>query len=163
MSDMPDIDRFVKDPSMLVELCRQVIEQHGVTIVESDAREREIQLLEISKAIDRLDKMGISVPGALRAEKLRLACSSEISEDAAAALEPMVSGLWNLLGKIRSRLQKLDPDSTNTHYQLPANGIKRHPPSKSHLISNESQPPESSAGATVHRLARRLGAARSKS
>jgi hypothetical protein len=41
MSDGVDIDRFVKDPSLLVELCREVIDELDSNTDDSDVSERE--------------------------------------------------------------------------------------------------------------------------
>ena len=75
MSDGSEIERFVKDPGLLVELCREVIDEIDAGTDETDSAEREAQLREIAKAIERLEKVGVSVPDVLRAEKTRLAAS----------------------------------------------------------------------------------------
>ena len=58
MSDDADIDRFVKDPSLLVELCREVIEQLDASSEESAVAEQEAQLRAIAKAVEQLEKSG---------------------------------------------------------------------------------------------------------
>ncbi len=68
-----DIERFVKDPSLLIELCRDVIDRIDCTSDNADTGEKEAQLREIAKTVENLEKMGVSVPDALRAEKIRLA------------------------------------------------------------------------------------------
>ena len=42
----------------------------------------EAQLREIARAIDKLDKLGVPVPDALRAEKTRLAAALGVSAEA---------------------------------------------------------------------------------
>ena len=49
MSDGLDRDRFVKDPGLLVELCREVIDELDSGACDSDVAERETQLREIAK------------------------------------------------------------------------------------------------------------------
>src|SRR3972149_3602023 len=75
MTDHKDIDRYVKDPSLLIELCREVIEQldSGDDDAEMDAMETQVR--EISRTIDRLEKSSVPVPDVLRAEKTRLAAA----------------------------------------------------------------------------------------
>ena len=68
-----DIDRFVKDPSLLIDLCRDVIDRIDCTPDIADTSEKEAQLREIAKAVEKLEKMGVPVPDTLRAEKTRLA------------------------------------------------------------------------------------------
>lgn len=68
-----DIDCFVKDPRLLIELCRDVIDRIDCVPDHADTGEKEAQLREIAKAIEKLEKMGVPVPDVLRAEKTRLA------------------------------------------------------------------------------------------
>ena len=149
MSDTRNITQFVQNPSLLVDLCRDVIEQLGVSTNDADAGERAIQMSEISKTIDRLKKLGIPVPDALRTEKLRLACASEMTEEAAEALEPLVSGLWDIIGKIRSRLQRRGVNSPEANTEPHGDGIERH-------TRSETQP-EALTYVTCPREARRCG------
>jgi hypothetical protein len=118
MNDVLNIRQFVQNPGLIVDLVRNVIEALGVSLNDSDGSEREIQLLEVSKAIERLSSLGVSVPDALRVEKLRLACAAEIPEDVAKSLEPLFIELWELLGKIRGRLQKRGTACARTGYSL---------------------------------------------
>lgn len=60
MRDGHDIDRYVKDPSLLAELCREVIDELDAANDDSDVGEREAQLREIAKTIERLEKAGVS-------------------------------------------------------------------------------------------------------
>lgn len=78
MGDTNDIAALAKDPGRLVELCRQVIEQIVSGYNDPKFGEKEAQLKEIAKAVERLEKMKVTVPDALRAEKTRLA--AELSE-----------------------------------------------------------------------------------
>ena len=68
-----DIDRFVKAPSLLIDLCRDVIDRIDCGSNNADTGEKEAQLREIAKAVEKLEKMDVPVPDALRAEKTRLA------------------------------------------------------------------------------------------
>ena len=56
MSDGVDRDCFVKDPGLLVELCRKVIDELDSGACDSGVVEREAQLREIAKTIERLEK-----------------------------------------------------------------------------------------------------------
>ena len=59
MSEIADIDRFVKDPSLLVELCREVIDQLDASSGDTGVVEHEAQLRAIAKAVDQLEKSGV--------------------------------------------------------------------------------------------------------
>ena len=62
MSDDVDRDRFVKDPGLLVELCREVIDELDSGVYDSDVGTRETQLREIAKTIERLERASVAVP-----------------------------------------------------------------------------------------------------
>ena len=87
MSDGADIDRFVKDPSLLVELCREVVDQLDASSEMSAVAEQEAQLRAIAKAVEQLEKSGVTVPDLLRGEKTRLAASLAVHTE-------LVPGNW---------------------------------------------------------------------
>lgn len=72
------IDRFVKDPSLLAELCRDVI--------------------------DQLEKAGVPVPDSLRGEKTRLAAALAVHTDAKQALAQLADEFQDILKDLRERL-----------------------------------------------------------
>ena len=69
MNDGYEIARFVKDPSLLVELCREVIDQLDASSEDTAVAEQEAQLRAIAKAVGQLEKSGVAVPDSLRVEK----------------------------------------------------------------------------------------------
>ncbi|MFZ4702149.1 MAG: hypothetical protein ACOYMG_19050, partial [Candidatus Methylumidiphilus sp.] len=98
------IELCVKDPSLLVEVCREVIDRLDVVAEDSLIGQMEAQLREISAAIDRLDKQGIAIPDVLRAEKTRLAAALGIQNNAAMALNQLVGEYEEILKDLKSRL-----------------------------------------------------------
>lgn len=110
MSHGGDIDRYVKDPSLLVELCREVIErldaEEKAIISNVDSRAMETQLREIAKAADKLEKLGVPVPEALRAEKTKLSVALQIQEEHLQRMQTLYDHLNVLLRDIRNRLPK---------------------------------------------------------
>lgn len=104
MSDGSEIERFVKDPGLLVELCREVIDEIDAGTDETDSAEREAQLREIAKAIERLEKVGVSVPDVLRAEKTRLAASLAVHASATQALTQLADEFASLSKELKARL-----------------------------------------------------------
>jgi hypothetical protein len=103
MGNDSDIDRFVKDPSLLIELCREVIDQIDSGSDDSKAVEKEAQLREIAKAVEKLEKMGIPVPDALRGEKTRLAAGLGIQAQAEQALHHLADELAAILKDLNTR------------------------------------------------------------
>jgi len=104
MSNDIDIDRFVKDPSLLIELCREVVDRIDSGPDDPKAGEKEAQLLEIAKAVKKLEKMGIPVPDALRGEKTRLAAELGTKTKAAQALHHMADELDAIIKDLNARL-----------------------------------------------------------
>ena len=104
MSNGDDIAGFVKDPSQLVELCRNVIEQLDANSEDTAVAEQEFQLRAIAKAIEQLDKSGVAVPDPLRAEKTRLVAALAVHADAKQALAQLAEEFQNILKDLRGRL-----------------------------------------------------------
>lgn len=104
MSNDINIDRFVKDPSLLIELCREVVDCIDSGSDDPKSGEKEAQLLEIAKAVKKLEKMGVPVPDALRGEKTRLAAELGTKTKAAQALSHMADELDAIIKDLNARL-----------------------------------------------------------
>lgn len=91
MSDIFDIERFVNDPGLLVRLCCDVIDRIDAGSADPNAREKEAQLREIARTIERLEKMSVPVPDALRAEKTKLAAALGTHGDVNQTLRQLAS------------------------------------------------------------------------
>lgn len=116
MSRNNDIEHFVKDPGLLVELCREVIEQLDACSDDADSGEREAQLREISRTIERLEKAGVAIPDALRAEKTRLAAALGTTTEATQTLRQLGEELAEILQDLKARLRQ---DEDNTGHKKP--------------------------------------------
>lgn len=104
MNGGADIEQFVKDPSRLVELCRDVIDQLDASSEDVAVPEQEAQLRAIAKAIEQLEKSGVAVPDPLRAEKTRLAAALAVHSDAKQALAQLADEFQDILKDLRERL-----------------------------------------------------------
>jgi hypothetical protein len=104
MSSRADTERFVKDPGILVQLCREVIDQLHASSAAAVVTEQEAQLRAIARAVEQLEKSGISVPDPLRAEKTRLAASLSVHTDAKQALLQLAGDLQDVLTDLRDHL-----------------------------------------------------------
>ena len=104
MSQDIDIDRFVKDPSLLFELCREVIDRINCSPDNAKTSEKEAQLREIAKAVEKLEKMGVPVPEALRAEKTRLAADLGTQTQSEQTLQRLADGLDVVIKDLKARL-----------------------------------------------------------
>lgn len=106
MNDDNDIGRFVNDPSLLVEMCRDVIDQLDASLEEVSVAEQEAQLRAIAKAVDHLEKTSVAVPEPLRAEKTRLVASLAVHADAKQVLAQLADEFQEILKDLRERLGK---------------------------------------------------------
>ena len=104
MSNNIDIDRFVKDPSLLIELFREVVDRIDSGSAAPKSGEKEAQLREIAKAVKKLEKMSVPVPDALRGEKTRLAAELGIHAQTEHVLHHLADGINAILKDLNARL-----------------------------------------------------------
>lgn len=65
---------------------------------------KEAQLREISRSIERLEKIGVPIPDALRAEKTRLAAALSIQTEVSESLGLLAAGFGEILKELQGRL-----------------------------------------------------------
>ena len=118
MSDDFDIDRFAKDPSLLVELCREVIELIDGEIGSEDGATMDAQLREIAKTVERLQKIDVVVPDGLRAEKIRLAAALGIKKESFLTLSLLQEGLEKVVKDLKIRLGHVQKRSVKASVRL---------------------------------------------
>lgn len=112
MSHGGDSERYAQDPSLLVELCREVIERLMAVRDNSGTAAMKTQLREIARAIDKLDKQGVPAPDALRAEKTKLAAALDLSAEADQTLNYLAIELEELLEELKDLIgHTLEPVS----------------------------------------------------
>ena len=99
-----DIDRIVKDPSLLIDLVRDVIDRIDCGPVNADSGEKEAKLREIAKAVEKLEKMGVPVPDALRAEKTRLAADMGTQSESEKTLRHLADEFTGIIKDLNARL-----------------------------------------------------------
>jgi hypothetical protein len=104
MSNDQDIARFVKDPSLLVEVFRHVIEELDSDSDHEAMREMGAQLREIARTIERLEKAGVPVPDALRGEKTRLASALGVKSEGLLALNQLADEMEEVLRELNTRI-----------------------------------------------------------
>ncbi len=103
MNEDEDIRRFAQDPSLLVDLCRDVIDRLDSTDDTVSETDQEAQLQAVAKAVAQLEKGGIAVPEPLRAEKTRLVAALALRRDAKEALIQLADDLQDVLTDLRDR------------------------------------------------------------
>jgi hypothetical protein len=110
-SSLGQFDCYLKNPNLLVDLCREVITQLEIRHGNADDGATETQLREISRAIERLEKASVPIPDPLRAEKTRLAAALASASDVTEALVCLADGLEDVLNILRARLGQRDNPS----------------------------------------------------
>jgi hypothetical protein len=113
MSNGIDIDRLVKDPSLLIDLCREVIDLIDNSPEDPRAGEKEAQLREIAKAIEKLKKIGVAVPDPLRAEKTRLAADLNIKTETNQTLRLLIEGFEKIIQELKARFGQITKPKAN--------------------------------------------------
>lgn len=104
MIEGTDIQRYVEEPSLLVRLCRDVIAALDPGPDKAEVVEKEAQLREISRSMERLEKAGIAVPDVLRAEKTRLAAALGTGMKVSQALTLLADQFDEILSDLATRL-----------------------------------------------------------
>lgn len=106
MSAHYDLKDFVANPALLADVCRDVIAAVTASMEGKEVREKEAQLGEIARTIERMQKRGIPVPDALRGEKMRLATEVAGKGDGLAALNALTDALELVVDELRHRLKR---------------------------------------------------------
>jgi len=122
----PDIENYVNEPSELVELCRAVFEQLASKEFNDAEKAQQLQLREIAKAIERLEKLGVPVPDPLRAEKTRLAAILSSGTEDQQALRYIVKEFENLVQELSKGLGlKIQSSSTTRRRRQKRSGLPK--------------------------------------
>ncbi len=104
MSTGHDIDEFVDDPGLLIDLCREVIYEIVENSSDAGLEQKEAQLRAVSQAIESLEKKKVPVPDALRAEKTRLVAAIGDESKTSGALGELADGFGALVSELNARL-----------------------------------------------------------
>lgn len=112
MSD--DISTYVNNPCLLVALCRAVLLEVQAARLNTDGSAMEAQLREIARAIDKLEKQGVSIPDALRAEKTRLAANLGAVAEADERIVLFVAEMSAFLAELAPARRAMDTSTDKT-------------------------------------------------
>lgn len=122
MSSTVTIADLVRDPSRLVETCREVIDALQAAAQNGGGNQKEAQLREIAKAVERLERAGVPVPDSLRAEKTKLVAELAVMASGTEALKQLADDLDGVLDDLRARLGQDDSEATPQSPRPKANG-----------------------------------------
>jgi hypothetical protein len=98
---MSTVEDYTKNPDQLLGLVREVIDHLEAEDKKSEIAEMEAQLREIARAVEKLEKLNVPVPDALRAEKTRLVAAVSTQSDSALALIRLTEGLEEIVKELK--------------------------------------------------------------
>jgi hypothetical protein len=101
MSIPSEVEQYVKNPELLIDLCRSVVVQLKSGVESDQIGPMNAQLREIATAIEKLEKQNVMVPEPLRAEKTRIAAALTMQTDASEELRQFGVGLESMLAEIK--------------------------------------------------------------
>ena len=110
MNDKQNITQFLNSPRLLIQLCKDVIarlgEQQQSAEKLDELDEREKQLNEIARTIDKLENTGVSVPGELRQLKTGLVAELAVRDEMNNKLKELEDGLEEALQTLRFKIRR---------------------------------------------------------
>ncbi len=104
-----DIERFLKSPEQLIDLCRAVVQRLMDQRKGKEQINKEAQLREISKAIERLKQLGLPIPAALIDLKTRMAIDAGNCDDPENSLRFLATEFKSLAETCRGYHRKPQP------------------------------------------------------
>jgi hypothetical protein len=99
-----ELKDLVSEPARLAEVCREVVEAVVAGTEGDEVREKESQLREIARTVDRLEKLGVAVPDGLRGEKTRLAAELSEKSEGLKTLNALADALQGVLDELKRKL-----------------------------------------------------------
>ena len=118
MDERVNIDRFIASPESLLTLCRDVV----VALDEKRKRrgfdDKEKQLKEISNTIEKLEKLGVTIPDPLRSLKTDLISELSSKTEADNAIKKLDEGFESIARELHLRTGK------GTEYHVGSGPVK---------------------------------------
>lgn len=99
-----EIDLYINSPDLLLGMLSEVIKALDAQRKSMELDEREKQLQEIAKTIDKLEQVKVSVPDELRKLKVGLVAELAIRDEANELMEELADGLDDALQTLNSLL-----------------------------------------------------------
>jgi hypothetical protein len=101
-----NIDEFLNSPLTLITICQDVISALEVKRRGPGLDEKEEQLKEISRTIEKLEKIGVAVPEQLRSLKSKLIADLAIREEINRYFTTLFNGFEGILKDLSSRIDR---------------------------------------------------------
>ena len=128
------IKNYIEDPDALIALCQAVLNQLLASINDTELREKQAQLIEVSRSIDQLTKLSIGIPDELRNLKISLLTEVESQTQNKEKLEKILVGLKELIKIINAAYITEPPKKKRTRKRYPKSGL---PQTKKEVFRSE--------------------------
>ena len=92
-----EIKNYIENPDALVTLCETVLNELLSSINDTELREKQAQLKEVSRSIDKLTKLSIGIPDELRNLKISLITEIETQTKKRDEVEQILVGLKEII------------------------------------------------------------------
>lgn len=122
MTDASEIPPLARDPSLLLEALRDLVEYLDSDAEDVPVADQEVQLRAIAKAVEQLEKAGVAVPQSLRAEKMRIVAAIAAHSESRQALAQLADELAEILTNLRQRIGQAETKTSDA--KLPARRLK---------------------------------------
>jgi len=126
--------KYIEDPDALVALCESVTSKFLNSINDSELRQKQAQLIEVSRSIDQLTKLSVSIPDELRNLKIGLVTELETQTQSKIKLENILMGLKEIVKHIEVTYSTNSPKKKRTHRRRSKSGL---PQTNQKLYRNE--------------------------
>lgn len=97
-----EIRNYVENPDILLALCQAVLNELIGSTNDTELREKQAQLVEVTRSIDQLTKLSIGIPDELRNLKINLVTEVEAQTINREKLDKLWIGLKEIINTVDS-------------------------------------------------------------
>lgn len=129
-----EIKNYIEDPDALVALCESVINELLASTNNLELKEKQAQLIEVSRSIDQLAKLSIGIPDELRNLKISLVGEIETQTQSRDKVEKILKGLKEIISVINTAYPTESANKKRTRKRYPKSGL---PQTKQEVFRSE--------------------------
>jgi hypothetical protein len=118
-----DTENYIENPDVLVTLCETVLNELLASVNDTELIEKNTQLSEVSRSIDKLEKLSIGIPDELRNLKISLLTEVEVQIKTKAKVEEILVGLKGIIKIVESTFFTEHPNKKGTRKRYPKSNL----------------------------------------
>ena len=118
-----EIKKYIEDPDALIALCEFVLNEYLASINDTELREKQAQLIEVSRSIDQLTKLSIGIPDELRNLKINLVTEVETQIRSRDKLEKILGRLKEVINIVDAAYYTETPKKKRTRRSMPKSDL----------------------------------------